>query len=77
MKDDFLTDTVCIDAQDKDASPHIVILRIQGPLCFANAARTKERILNLKVRSSLTLRSLHRTLPLLAIHQTQEQLSAV
>jgi len=24
-------------------------MRIQGPLCFANAARTKERILNIKV----------------------------
>ena len=36
-------------AQDKDASPHVTVLRIQGPLCFANAARTKERILNLKV----------------------------
>ena len=49
----YFTDTICIAAQDKDASPHIAIMRIQGPLCFANAARTKERILNLKVLSFL------------------------
>ena len=45
----FPGDSPFTAAQDKDASPHIAVLRIQGPLCFANAARTKERILNLKV----------------------------
>ena len=48
-------------AQDKDASPHIAVLRIQGPLCFANAARTKERILNLKVLPLLTYTCQHST----------------
>ena len=66
LKDVSSTDTACIAAQDKDASPHIAILRIQGPLCFANAARTKERILNLKVHFSSLFNCLHRILLLLA-----------
>ena len=49
----FLRGHCSCAAQDKEVSPHIAILRIQGPLCFANAARTKERILNLKVRPFL------------------------
>lgn len=61
VEEDILLESPCdivMAAQDKDASPHIAILRIQGPLCFANAARTKERILNLKVRPFLVCRCL-------------------
>lgn len=35
--------------QGEGTGSNVVVMRIQGPLCFANAARTKERILGLKV----------------------------
>ena len=36
-------------AQGEGTGSNVIVMRIQGPLCFANAARTKERILGFKV----------------------------
>ena len=35
--------------QGTGTGSNVRVMRIQGPLCFANAARTKERILGLRV----------------------------
>ena len=35
--------------QGEGTGSNVIVMRIQGPLCFANAARTKERILGFKV----------------------------